>query len=173
MVIVWFVKLSILKLLTIHRYIDEDVKNVAHMITMNNTRWEFLPAVFRDATNVMLLNIPTDLCLSAYCVNLLLWPSPHLGTYTTPQGKSYNSAFLGLQKMETEKRLNNGRCRTNTFLPRLLCGIFLSTSSVNLKCTWQFLISHLTGVEEIVVFNVVPVPLKPEIEGGILASIGE
>lgn len=75
--------------------------------------------------------------------------------------------------METEKRLNNGRCRINTFLPRLLCGIFLSTSSVNLKCTWQFLISHLTGVEEIVVFNVVPVPLKPEIEGGILASIGE
>jgi hypothetical protein len=32
---------------------------------------------------------------------------------------------------------------------------------------------YLIGVEEIVVFNVVPVPLKPEIEGGILASIGK
>lgn len=31
-----------------------------------------------------------------------------IGTYTTPQGKSHTSAFLGLQKMETEKKLNNG-----------------------------------------------------------------
>ena len=31
-----------------------------------------------------------------------------LGTYTTPQGKRHTSAFLGLQKMETEKKLNNG-----------------------------------------------------------------
>ena len=37
----------------------------------------------------------------------------NLGTYTTPQGKSYNSAFLGLQKMETEKRLNNGEADEN------------------------------------------------------------
>jgi hypothetical protein len=29
-----------------------------------------------------------------------------------------------------------------------------------------------TGVEEIVVYNIVPVPLKDEIEGGILAAIG-
>lgn len=55
--IVWVVKLSRLKLLTIHRYLDEDVTNVAHMITVNNTQWELLPAVFRDATNVMLLNM--------------------------------------------------------------------------------------------------------------------
>ena len=30
------------------------------------------------------------------------------GTYTTPHGKKYVSAFLGLQKMETEKQINNG-----------------------------------------------------------------
>lgn len=30
----------------------------------------------------------------------------------------------------------------------------------------------MVGVEEIVVFNIVPVPLKDEIEGGILAAIG-
>ena len=32
----------------------------------------------------------------------------HSGTYTTPHGKKYVSAFLGLQKMETEKQINNG-----------------------------------------------------------------
>ena len=32
----------------------------------------------------------------------------YLGTYTTPHGKKYVSAFLGLQKMETEKQINNG-----------------------------------------------------------------
>jgi hypothetical protein len=51
------------------------------------------------------------LCTALIASNrlILLFPtSPLSGTYTTPQGKSYNSAFLGLQKMETEKRLNNG-----------------------------------------------------------------
>ena len=32
------------------------------------------------------------------------------GTYTTPHGKKYVSAFLGLQKMETERQINaNGK----------------------------------------------------------------
>lgn len=37
------------------------------------------------------------------------------GTYSTPQGKKYVSAFLGLQKMETEKQNNNGE-KINDFI---------------------------------------------------------
>ena len=60
-------------------------------------------------------------CDAMYCSYsisrlILLFPTtPLSGTYTTPQGKSYNSAFLGLQKMETEKRLNNGEADDSTF----------------------------------------------------------
>ena len=38
------------------------------------------------------------------------------GTYTTPHGKKYVSAFLGLQKMETEKQINNGEKQRLFFL---------------------------------------------------------
>jgi hypothetical protein len=61
---------------------------------------------------------------------------PTTGTYTTPNGKSYTSAFLGLQKMETEKQMKNGN-------------------------------------EEIILFNVVPVPLREDLEAGILAAQGQ
>ena len=60
---------------------------------------------------------------------------PCTGTYSTPNGKKYVSAFLGLQRMETEKRVVNGQ-------------------------------------EEIIVFNVVPVPIRSDLEGGIQAAAG-
>jgi hypothetical protein len=61
---------------------------------------------------------------------------PSTGTYTTPNGKSYTSVFLGLQKMETEKQMRNGN-------------------------------------EEVILFNVVPVPLREDLEAGMLAAQGK
>lgn len=66
--------------------------------------------------NLSIMNVMLRIPLIASNCFIKLFPAtPLSGTYTTPQGKSYNSAFLGLQKMETEKRLNNGEADDSIF----------------------------------------------------------